>query len=385
MNDTSAVSRDQTTDRFPFATPSHSGCVEAGAAVLIDREDKVTRQGKPYVRIGFRNRTGTTTVNVWENQMEAIAGLRAGSPVHITLTGGAGRDGTLEWHFTDIHPLPPNHAVSRESMPQCPVSRANLTARTMKLLNALSDEARDLFNRIMRTPVRGADGVLAALNAAFAVAPAALGHHHAHLSGLWWHSLQVAEGAEAVALAYRANGDASDLDLDVVRLAGLIHDIGKVLEYQWAGVIAMAPLSGSMTHMGHGLRLITEALTRAEVIDGWAPTRRQRALAEHVCHIVASHHMQQQWGAICEPASREAWCVQSADLLSSRIQPITDALAGIADGHDDLVQVQDGWKKKFVFAAPPLTADTAAVRSEHTAVDSAPILTLTLDTLTPEA
>jgi 3'-5' exoribonuclease len=384
VHDTPAVSRDQTAGRFPFATRPELGCVESGVAVLVDREEKVTRQGRPYVRLGFRNRTGAVTVNVWENQLDVIAGIGVGSPVHITLTGGAGRDGALEWHFTDIHALPPNHTVSREAMPQCPVTRADLTARTMRVLNALSDEARDLFNRIMRTPVRGVNGVLAPVNAAFAEAPAALGHHHAHINGLWWHSLQVAEGAEAVALAYRTSGDAPDLDMDAVRLGGMVHDLGKILEYGWAGVIAMAPLSGSMSHMGHGLRLVTEALTRAEMVDGWMPTARQRQLAEHVQHIIASHHMQQRWGAISEPASREAWCVQSADMLSSRIQPLTDAIASITDRGDGLVQVQDGWKKKFVFAAPQLPVDAGAVNGEP-AADDASLLTLTLDTLTTEA
>jgi uncharacterized protein YigA (DUF484 family) len=81
--------------------------------------------------------------------------------------------------------------------------------------------------------------------------------------------------------------------------------------------------------------------------------------------------MQQQWGAICEPASREAWCVQSADQLSSRIQPLTDALASIADGHDELVQVQDGWKKKYVFAAPRLAVDHDITDGASVAADNA--------------
>ena len=221
---------EQTTTRFPFDSAPVDGGLESGAAVLFERDDKVTRAGKPYARLGFRNNTGSATVKVWDKQLPEIGGIGVGSPVRIALTGGAGQDGSIEWKFTAIQSLPQNHAVSREAMPQCPVSRAALTARTMRVLNALSGEARDLFNRIMRTPVRGANGVLAPMNAAFAEAPAALGHHHAHINGLWWHSLQVTEGAEASALAYRTSGDAPDLDMDAVRLGGMVHDIGKILE-----------------------------------------------------------------------------------------------------------------------------------------------------------
>lgn len=384
MDHTQTPAPEQPTTRFPFNTAPTEGGLESGAAVLVERDDKVTRAGKPYARLGFRNNTGSATVNVWDKQLPEIGGISVGSPVRIALTGGAGQDGSIEWKFTAIQSLPPNHAVSREAMPQCPITRTDLTARTMRVLDALSDEARDLFNRIMRTPVRGADGELAPLNAAFVQAPAALGHHHAHLGGLWWHSLQVAEGAEAVALAYRASGDAPDLDMDAVRLGGLLHDLGKVLEYGWTGVIAMAPLSGSMSHMGHGLRLVTEALTRAEISGGWLPTARQLHLAEHTQHIIGSHHMQQRWGAISEPASREAWCVQSADMLSSRIQPLTDAVSHIADRGDGLVQVQDGWKKKFVFATPHRVATATATSGASDGASDGAILTLTLDTLTTE-
>ena len=318
--------------RFPFGahTPP-TGRTETGDAVVTELESKTTKQDTPYARLTLRNATGAGTVNVWAGSLPALADVNVGDPVQVTLTRVAGRDNTGEWQFNDLTRLPANHVVAREAMPACPVPRKALLARTTQIIDALTPEAKDLLTRVMRTPIRRADGTLAPLSIPFMEAPAALGHHHAHLGGLWWHSLQVTEGAESIALAYRQHGDATDLDLDAVRLGGMLHDIGKVSEYAWSGTIAMAPLSGSMSHMGHGLRLVTEALTRAEVEDGWSPTIRQRELAEHVQHIIASHHLQREWGAISEPASREAWCVQSADLLSSRIQPISDAVALSAD------------------------------------------------------
>ena len=372
--------------RFPFGAPTPAvGSTPTGTAVVTALDAKTTKQGKPYSRLTLRNATGDTIVNVWSESLPLLADIAVGAPVSITMTRVAGRDSTDEWQFTDIERLPANHAVAREAMPMCPVPRTLLTARTTRILDTLSAEARDLFDRIMRTPMRGADGTHAPLLVAFVEAPAAVGHHHAHLGGLWWHSLQVTEGAEASALAYRESGDAPDIDLDAVRLGGMLHDLGKVVEYFWSGTIAMAPLSGSMSHMGHGLRLITEALTRAEVEHGWTPTTRQRELAEHVQHVVASHHMQREWGAIAEPASREAWCVQSADLLSSRIQPITDAVATITDRRDGWLVVQDGWRKKILFASPTAGTSAASPPADDTGPATDPLLTFTLDAIAPEA
>lgn len=377
-NDQASSAHTSCDQRFPFAEPAPAiGTVSVGTAVLTAREDKITRTSKAYARISLRNATGGATLNVWAEKLPLLDGLTVGAPVRVTCTRVTGRDGTNEWQFDAIEPLDPQHPVRREAMPICPVPRATLIARTTQLLDAMSVEAREVFARVMQTKVRWSDGALAPIKAAYLEAPAAMGHHHNHLGGLWWHSLQVAEGAVALATAYAAN-DAQDLDLDAVRLGGLLHDVGKVDEYGWDGVIAMAPLSGSMSHMGHGIRRITEAVLRAELADGWIPSPRQRDLIEHVQHIVASHHMQREWGAISEPSSREAWYVQSADLVSSRVQPITDATASMQDRGDGWVSIKDGWRTKFVYVSPTeRPADVVPDAAEFDAVAvTTPLLTL---------
>lgn len=343
--------------RFPFgaATPD-VGTTATGAAVITAREEKTTKQGKPYTRLTIRNALGEETINVWSEQSEAILGLTVGTPVAVAMSRVSSHKGRLEWQFRGIEALPPNHAVAREALPVCAVPRATLIARTSRLLGALSAEARELFQRVMDSVVTTSNGVQTPLKELWVVAPAALGHHHAFLGGLWVHTLQVAEGAEALALAYIASGDAPDLDLDAVRLSALLHDLAKVVEYQWHGRIAMAPLSGSMNHMGWGLRLLTEALVRAELTDGWVATPRQRELAEHVAHVIASHHGRPEWGAIVAPASREAEIVHAADCASARVQPITDATAHVTDRGTGWMSIQEGWRSRVVFVSPTAPA-----------------------------
>lgn len=330
----------------------------SGAAVFVDREDGVTKAQKPFARVTFRNATGMATVAVWAECLPDFVGIAVGAPVAITLTREVGRDGTPEWRYKSIRPLPPNHAVAKEALPSCPVPRAKLNARTVALVAALSPEARALFDVITKTPIRLADGApLAPLTSRYFDAPAALSRHHAVIGGLWWHSLQVTELAVALAAAYGASGDAPGLDLDAIRLGGLLHDVGKVIEYAWTGTLAMAPLSGSMSHMGFGLRLVTEALTRAEAAGQWAPTPRQAELAEHLQHCIASHHGRQDWGAIVVPASREALLLHQADMCSSHVQPLTDALVPLAE--KGWVRVKEGWKTRMLFASPTVELPAA--------------------------
>ena len=108
----------------------------SGAAVFVDREDGVTKAQKPFARVTFRNATGMATVAVWAECLPDFVGIAVGAPVAITLTREVGRDGTPEWRYKSIRPLPPNHAVAKEALPSCPVPRAKLNARTVALVAA---------------------------------------------------------------------------------------------------------------------------------------------------------------------------------------------------------------------------------------------------------
>lgn len=374
-----------TPDRFPLGAHSLAlGATETGAAVVTELEHKTTRQGKPFARLTLRNATGAATVNVWAESIPALTDISSGTPVRVTLTLVTGRDGA-EWQFADIQRLPANHAVAREALPQGRVSRASLTARTTRLLKAMSPEARELLLLAMETPVTTGGGTAFTLKERFYVAPAAVGHHHAHIQGLWHHTVQVAEGALSLARCYLEAGDIKSLDLDVVLAASLLHDCGKVITYSWTGTIGMAPLDAAMSHMGWGLRILDEALLRAELAGGWTPSARQRNLAEAIAHGIAAHHGRLEWGALAVPASLEIQLVHLADVASSTLQPLTDAVASLPEHASGWHQIQDGWRKRFIFASPTVTEADAAPTTPYDPPASDALLTFTLDAIAQEA
>ena len=347
-----------TARRFPFTAAGVAlGDTVTGEAVLLDREDKQTRVGKPMTTLTLRNAVGAATIPVWSEGLPAVAGLTAGTPVLLTATWTHSRGGTGEWKFESALPLEPDHPVVLEAQPVAPVTLAQLGARAMAFLALLSPAARELFDVLMNTPVAWANGLLEPMKSRFIEAPAATANHHATIRGLFFHGVQVTELALAMAETMRRTGDAPDLDLDAVVLGAFWHDVGKLDELSWRGAFKYTAKAAVSTHMGLGLMRITEAVTRAEVTTAWVPTTRQRELVEVLQHVISSHHGTKEWGALVTPASRESWLVSCADQASAKIQPITDTAGTGTPLADGWTRVGTGWSARPQFISPTATRE----------------------------
>jgi len=349
--------------RFPLnGVDVAPGDTIVGAAVLVERQDKQTRQNKPMATLTFRNASGGASMPVWSEQLGALTGLTDGMPVLLTAAWVTGRDGSAEWKFEGADPLPSDHPVVREAQPAAPVSLAALGARTAAVLAVLSDEARQLFDLLMNTPVSWPNEPHAPMKARFLEAPAAVSMHHATIRGLFFHSLQVVELALGLTETLRRH-DAPDLDVDAVVLGAFWHDIGKLDELSWKGAFKYTARGAMSTHMGWGLCRVTEALTRAEATTNWRPTPRQLELISHILMIISSHHGQLSWGALVEPASREAWIVSTADQTSAKVQQMTDAAGTGTPLAEGWTRVGTGKYQRAQFISPTASHGVAAAPS----------------------
>ena len=107
-------------------------------------------------------------------------------------------------------------------------------------------------------------------------APCTRGGHHAYLGGLLEHTVAVATLAhETCALHPRLNSD-------LLIAAAILHDVGKVREFDLGADIALSNEGRLVGHLTLGHELIA---ARAEAIGG-LPRDRELALA----HCVLAHH-----------------------------------------------------------------------------------------------
>jgi 3'-5' exoribonuclease len=140
----------------------------------------------------------------------------------------------------------------------------------------------------------------------FRTAPAAKMYHQAFTGGLLEHALSVAQAVSA------ASNFFPGIDRDVAVAGALLHDIGKTEAYN------DDPLAIDLTNAGRlegeiplGYYKVRRAIEEIEGFDA--------ATAQHLLHIILSHHGSLEHGSPVVPATREATLVHTMDNLGGTL------------------------------------------------------------------
>lgn len=158
--------------------------------------------------------------------------------------------------------------------------------------------------------------------AQYADAPAARTVHHNYVGGLLEHSLEV------VALCRHFINSYPELDPSLLYAGALLHDVGKVREYDFNGLsIEMTTRGKLIGHIAIGKEMIDE---RAARVEGFPA-----GLLMELSHMVLSHHGQKEWGSPEVPKTFAAFALFHADLVSARLNQFAQ-VAGKGGS-------QDGW------------------------------------------
>ncbi|MGQ0734942.1 MAG: 3'-5' exoribonuclease YhaM family protein [Acidobacteriota bacterium] len=158
--------------------------------------------------------------------------------------------------------------------------------------------------------------------------PAARSVHHAYRGGLLEHCLKMADVGRFLAKAYGASED--------LVLAGvLLHDIGKLVELEYAAGTATYSRDGNLIgHIGLGLILVREAING---ISGFPDDLRAA-----VEHLIVSHHGTREHGSPVEPRTVEAFILAATDELDARLHEVRRAI------HEDQTDAEfTAWHKRL--------------------------------------
>lgn len=142
---------------------------------------------------------------------------------------------------------------------------------------------------------------------AFLTAPASMKHHHARKYGLFIHSVDCAWRALTSAQQDRF------VDMEVLAMAALLHDVGKSAEYDWNVHRQQWQLSDRGALMGHRLTCLEwMAAGRAALPEDSAPDELSAVAVYHAIH--ACHAP--DWVGLRSPRTPEAFYLASVDALS---------------------------------------------------------------------
>jgi len=258
-----------------------------------------TRDGGEYLELSLGDRSGQVAATVWGAIDQAARVVVPGRPVRVI-----GRYTVHPHHGAQIavRALRPPAPDSFDLTDLCdgpPLDAAQMEADLRTLIATIqSPSLRTLLDRLLGpdTPTwRG-----------YRAAPAAKFFHQAYVHGLLEHSLSVAQAVSAISATFPG------IDRDVAVTGALLHDIGKLEAYAThAARIELTDAERLHGHIPLGYYRVRRAI---EDIDGFPAD-----VAQHLLHIVLSHHGTLEHGSPVVPATREATLVHFVDNLGGRL------------------------------------------------------------------
>jgi len=194
-------------------------------------------------------------------------------------------------------------------IPVCPINKNLLIEDFVMLKDKVSNLGyRNLLNKIMYSHEFGK----------FIIAPGSKSIHHAYLHGLLEHSVDVTKKA--------INMADSSVNIDLLITGGLLHDIGKILAYDWSGCVITSTASNYLIgHITMGMIIINN-FCKNETI-----TENQHL---QLLHLVASHHGKLEYGSPVEPQTKEAIILHTADMLDYQCSSIDQAITATTPGSE---------------------------------------------------
>jgi 3'-5' exoribonuclease len=247
---------------------------ELRAGTVIDgvfacsRKDRLTaRSGAPYLALELRDRTAAIPARAFRSADFLAGRFDRGDLVRVK--------GRVE-RFRDELQVEVDDIARAEGEGLDPADFLPVAFRdTEELDGFLEHLAREVYDRDLR---RLLDAFLTDedFRAALRTAPCTRNGHHAYLGGLLEHTVAVATLALETCTLHRR------LNSDVLITAAILHDVGKIGEFELGAEIALSQEGSLLGHLTIGHGLITARAGRLEAFPA------DKLLA--VLHCVLGHH-----------------------------------------------------------------------------------------------
>jgi 3'-5' exoribonuclease len=153
--------------------------------------------------------------------------------------------------------------------------------------------------------------VIEELGESFLKSVAAKSMHHAYKAGLLEHTVHVTRAGVALLKLY------PDIHKDLAVAGMLLHDVGKVEEYEGDLTVNRTKSGILQGHIVLGYRLVRRAGIKNELDSD---------LLERLEHIILSHQGQLEYGAAVLPSTPEAIFVSLVDNLDAKMGMVSQLL-----------------------------------------------------------
>lgn len=272
--------------------------------LVCEKETRVTREGKPYLRMELGDATGTVEARMWDGLESSAATFERDDFVKVQAHAESYRN-KLQVSVEKIRRADEREIDLADFFPHTAEDVEQLYNRLCGYAAAVGNPwLGKLLESVLRDPE---------LAPRLKRAPAAKVMHHAYLGGLLEHMVSLCGLCRVVA------GHYPEADLDLLMTGAVLHDIGKVQELSY---------DRSFGYTDEG-----QLLGHIEIEYGWVARKIDAIegfpseLETLVLHMILSHHGQYAFGSPKLPMFREALMLHYLDDLDSKMAAVRAALS----------------------------------------------------------
>jgi len=286
-------------------------------ALLSEKQELTTRDGKPYYRVCFRDANRELGCPIWSDSPLATDCRTQWVPGQFYKLRATLRQ-TNYGPQLEIKRIRPVEEADRKAgfdpMIFQRTSRFDPVEMFAELMNIVESQIDDTALRELVADL------LEQNREQLLVWPAAKKNHHAWIGGYLEHVLNVTRTCCHLAEKYAALYDNlhPPLNKDVIIAGAVLHDIGKLRELEMVSASAEYSAAGCLIgHVLQGRDMVREAAAGRH-LDPETLLRLE--------HVIISHQRLPEWGAPKPPMTPEALIVHYADDLDAKLQMMVSTL-----------------------------------------------------------
>ncbi|WP_126992649.1 3'-5' exoribonuclease YhaM family protein [Thermosipho globiformans] len=259
-----------------------------------------TKNGQKYLLLTFEDKTGILRAIDWFNAEKNDAKINVGNVVR-TQGKVVIYDGRIQLNIledSNIIVLNEDEYNIERFVSESKMSSESAKTKINYFIDSIkNDTLKKLLIEIFKNDEK--------LSEAFMNAPAGLRVHHNYVGGLAEHSVTVASICENVAKIY------TWLDRDLLITGALLHDIGKIYDYEISSHgIELTQKGELIGHIVSGFDIVKEKLNKINASS---------ELSEKLLHMILSHHGELEWGSPVLPKTPEAYVLHMIENMDSKL------------------------------------------------------------------
>ncbi len=271
--------------------------------LLRSKTLRTSRNNSLYMQLELADRTGVVPGRMWDANQELFETFQ---PDDFVLVSGRvdTYQNKLQVIVNSIEPRPESEADLADFIATTNKDIDEMFARIVEIAKTVKQPG---FRKLLGSFLKDEE-----IAAKLRRCPAAVSYHHAFIGGLLEHTLGVSELALTVADRY------PDLDRDLLITGVILHDIGKIEEFEYERNFAYTDSGGLLGHLYVGARMIEE---RSADIAEMTPDK-----VMSLTHLILSHHGRYEYQSPKLPMTAEAIVVHFLDNLDAKLNAFRAAM-----------------------------------------------------------